>query len=193
MILFIGNNKVLYDVLKHLSSEKKSMSINIYGDTIENLKKFGDVLIEYFQERYYSLESNNNSSKNDLKEDNSNKNIIINNGGINKIDFVQIILNDEEIDNLHEDKSNNNKIYFVYVYDVNLVDKLKIKFNKIIWFSEVQIENNKIEETESIQFKKEPMLKDPKYYVYNKEPNPNEYIKFQHLKMLRNMWRIKNF
>ena len=192
MILFIGNNKVLYDVLKHLSSEK-NMSLNIYGDTIENLKKFGNVIIEYFQERYYSLESNNNSSKNDLKEDNSNKNIIINNGGINKIDFVQIILNDEEIDNFNKDKSNNNKIYFVYVYDVNFVDKLKIKFNKIIWFSEVQIENNKIEATESIQFKKEPMLKDPKYYVYNKEPNPNEYIKFQHLKMLRNMWRIKNF
>ena len=190
MISFIGNNKVTFKVLKFLSSEKDK-SLNIYGDTIENLKKFGDVIIEYYRERSYLFESNNKSSKINLKEDNSNDNII-NEGKINKIDFVQINLNNKEIDNLEKDKINNNKIYFVYVNDINLIDKIKINYNKVIWFSEVQIDNNKIEINESIQFNKEPILNNIKYYINNANITPNEYIKFQHLNMVRNGWRKKD-
>ena len=190
MISFIGNNKVTFKILKFLSSEKDK-SLNIYGDTIENLKKFGDVIIEYYRERSYLFESNNKSSKINLKEDNSNNNII-NEGKINKIGFVQINLNNEEIDNLEKDKINNNKIYFVYVNNINLIDKIKINYNKVIWFSEVQIDNNKIEINESIQFNKEPILNNIKYYINNANITPNEYIKFQHLNMVRNGWRKKN-
>lgn len=64
-------------------------------------------------------------------------------------------------------------------------DKIKINHNKIVWFSEEQIMNT------SIKFMKEPLLKDVKSYkkeVYH----PNEYIKFQHLKRVRNYWRRKD-
>ena len=52
MISFIGNNKVIFKVLKYFLS-KKYFSLNIYGDNINNLEKFGDVIIEYYLERYY--------------------------------------------------------------------------------------------------------------------------------------------
>ena len=204
MISFIGNNEVIYEVLKFFSSNNKQL--NIYGDNLENLKKFGDVLIEYYLERYYFFESKTSSlnitriksAQLNLNEDNSNDNIsdielhqiksapLL--GKINKIDFIQVKLNNANIiDSLKEEVYiNNNMIYFIYVYDSNLKDKITIS-NKIVWFSEKEdltIKNR-------IKFNKEPILKDKKEYLYIQEANPNEYIKFQNERDVRNWWRRK--
>ena len=205
MISFIGNNEVIYEVLKFFSSNNKQL--NIYGDNLENLKKFGDVLIEYYLERYYFFESKTSSlnitriksAQLNLNEDNSNDNIsdielhqiksapLL--GKINKIDFIQVKLNNANIiDSLKEEVYiNNNMIYFIYVYDSNLKDKITIS-NKIVWFSEKEdltIKNR-------IKFNKEPILKEKKEYLYIQEANPNEYIKFQNKRDVRNWWRRKN-
>ena len=209
---FIGNNKVIFKVLQYFLSEKY-FSLNIYGDNIDNLKKFGEVIIEYYLERYYYIfEYNNSSSKitriksainfnNNLYEDNANKNNKIEVNKLystksaslsrdNNIDFVQINLNDNHIYNLkNEEKNINNKIYFIYVHDVNLIDKTKFRYNKIIWFSETKIDKSKMELNENIQFIKEPTRNSAKHYEKNKNVTPNEYIKFQHIDDVRNNWR----
>ena len=213
MISIIGNNKVIFKILQYFSSEK-FFSLNIYGDNIENLKKFGDVIIEYYLERFYFFESNISSSnitrikssinfKSNLIEDNANKNEVneihyTKSDSLTKeknIDFIKINLNDNYINNLkNEEKNNINKIYFVYVHDdgVNLIDKIKNRYNKIIWFSETKIDKNKKEINESIQFNKEPTIKTENFYKKNKNVTPNEYIKFQHTDIVRNYWRKSN-
>ena len=51
MIFLVGKNKDIFNVIKALNSNVQYL--NIYGDTIENLKIFINVLIEYYQERNY--------------------------------------------------------------------------------------------------------------------------------------------
>ena len=51
MIFLVGKNKDIFNVIKALNSNVQYL--NIYGDTIENLKLFINVLIEYYQERNY--------------------------------------------------------------------------------------------------------------------------------------------
>ena len=106
---------------------------------------------------------------------------------MNKIDFVEVNLTNYKNEFLkEEDKINNNNIYFIYVSDNNLKDKITIS-NKIVWFSEKEdltIKNR-------IKFNKEPILKDKKEYLYIQEANPNEYIKFQNERDVRNWWRRK--
>ena len=207
MISFIGNNEVIYDIIKFFSSA--DMNLNIYGDNMENLKKFGDAIIEYYLERYYLLkfdESSMNINRNksaenyndNLAESNSNDSIKIDNielysiksspiiRKINKIDFVIIYLNNDYIDTLQEEeKINNNTIYFIYVCDADLKDKIKNKFNKKVWFSKEEDKNIQ----KRIKFEKEPVLKYYKDYLYKKVANPNEYIKLQNKKIVRNYWR----
>ena len=207
MISFIGNNEIIYDAIKFFSSA--DMNLNIYGDKLENLKKFGDAIIEYYLERYYllkfdesSMNINRNKSaenyNNNLEESNSNDSIKIDNielysiksspiiRKINKIDFVIIYLNNDYIDTLHEEeKINNNTIYFIYVCDADLKDKIKNKFNKKVWFSKEEDKNIQ----KRIKFEKEPVLKYYKDYLYKKVANPNEYIKLQNKKIVRNYWR----
>ena len=207
MLSIIGNNKVIFKVLEFFSS--KDISLNIYGDKLENLKKFGDVIIEYYLERYYFFKSNKKPSniiriksainfKNNLIEDNSNDNIQDNElhsikstpliRNINEINFVQINLNDDYIDTFQkEDKINNNNIYVIYVHDLKLKDKIKIKYNKIVWFTEQE----ELTIQKRVKFNKEPILKKYKKYLYIDEENPNEYIKLQNIKIVRNFWRRK--
>ena len=207
MLSIIGNNEVIFKVLEFFSS--KDISLNIYGDNIENLKKFGDVIIEYYLERYYFFKSNKLPSniiriksainfKNNLIEYNSNDNIQDNElhsikstpliRNINEINFVQINLNDDYIDTSQkEDKINNNNIYVIYVHDLKLKDKIKIKYNKIVWFSEQE----DLTIQKRVKFNKEPILKKYKKYLYIDEENPNEYIKLQNIKIVRNFWRRK--
>ena len=64
IILFIGNNEVIFKTLEFFSYSDKNL--NIYGDKMENLIKFGDVIIEYFLERYYFFESNKSKSNLEL-------------------------------------------------------------------------------------------------------------------------------
>ena len=51
MIFLVGKNKDIFNVIKALNSNVQYL--NIYGDTIENLKIFINALIEYYQERNY--------------------------------------------------------------------------------------------------------------------------------------------
>ena len=51
MIFLVGKNKDIFNVIKALNSNVQYL--NIYGDTIDNLKIFINVLIEYYQERNY--------------------------------------------------------------------------------------------------------------------------------------------
>ena len=115
---------------------------------------------------------------------------------INKINFVQINIYDDHIDGFkEEDIINNNTIFFIYVHSTNLKDeiKIKIRFNKIIWFTEEEDKNIQ----KSIKFIKEPILKnnlktkDYLDYLNRDEANPNEYIKYQNNKIVRNYWRRK--
>ena len=199
MILFLGNNKVTFDVIQYFSSNKY-FSLNIYGDIIENLKKFGDALIEYYLEKYYFFETSNLSLSNisnlnkvksaenfniDLTEsdNNSNDNIKKEDIGIHniksaeffrkieKIDFFEINLNKYYTNTFQEeDKNINNIIYFIYVHDPSLVNQIKISNKKIIWFSNEEIKDNNIKITEFIKFSKIPIEhKDPK------DPN-NDYL-----------------
>ena len=199
MILFLGNNKVTFDVIQYFSSNKY-FSLNIYGDIIENLKKFGDALIEYYLEKYYFFETSNLSLSNisnlnkvksaenfniDLTESdsNSNDNIKKEDFGIHniksaeffrkieKIDFFEINLNKYYTNTFQEeDKNINNIIYFIYVHDPSLVNQIKISNKKIIWFSNEEIKDNNIKITEFIKFSKIPIEhKDPK------DPN-NDYL-----------------
>ena len=110
-----------------------------------------------------------------------------------KFDFEEIDLNDNEIKILIDDFKfkdiNNNKIFFVYVNDDKLVNKISNKINKIIFFQET--EDPKNNEPKSIFFK-EPTLKSEDYYMKEKEKVcPNEYIKFQKYNVLINNWRKK--
>ena len=75
------------------------------------------------------------------------------------------------------------------VKDIESIDKIKNRYNKIIWFSDAKIDKNRKEINEFIQFNKEPISKSESYYKKNKDVNPNEYIKFQHTDSVRNNWR----
>ena len=223
MISFIGNNKISFEILKFFSNEK--LSLNIFGDSIENLKKFGDALKEYYQERYYlykfdssstniiriksaqilninlSVSSSTNSIKNDdIKLQNTKSAPLIEN--LTKIKFEEINLNAHYNDSAQEDDNikddvNNNKIYFIYVHDIDLINRIKINSKKIVWFSEKQIEDNNIIIDKSIKFIQEPIPKDPndlknfKYYMNPEKIIPNEYIKFQNSSLVRR-WRNAN-
>ena len=197
MILFLGNNKITFDVIQYFSSNKY-FSLNIYGDIIENLKKFGDALIEYYLEKYYFFETSNLSLSNisnlnkvksaenfniDLTESdsNSNDNIKKEDFGIHniksaesfrkieKIDFFEINLNQNYTNTFQEeDKNINNIIYFIYVHDPSLVNQIKISNKKIIWFSNEEIKDNNIKITEFIKFSKIP--------IEPKDPNNDDYL-----------------
>ena len=89
------------------------------------------------------------------------------------------------------------KIYFIYVHDTDLINRIKINSKKIVWFSEKQIEVNNIIIDKSIKFIQEPIPKDPndlknfKYYMNPEKIIPNEYIKFQNSSLVRR-WRNAN-
>ena len=167
MISFIGNNEVIFKVLKFFTSTDRQL--NIYGDNLENLRQFRYVLIEYYLERYYFFKSNTSLAQINLNEDNSNDDIsdielyqiksapLI--GQMNKIDFAVLNLNTNNIESLkEEDKINNNKIYFIYVSKNNLKDKITIRYIKIVWFSEEEVQTIK----NRIKFNKEPVPKKKK-------------------------------
>ena len=206
MISFVGNNEVIYKTLQFFSSSDNNL--NIYGDNIQNLKKLGETIIEYYLERYNFYEQGKSklnitriksatNFNNNLKEENDNNNIINEDikfhslksapliGKGNKENFVEINLTSDYIDNPKEEINiDNNTIYFIYVHSLNQIDKIKNKHNKKVWFSEEKM----IEQ--SIKFNKEHILQEYKMYLSNIY-EPNDYIKCQHKKRLRNYWRRK--
>ena len=206
MISFIGNNEVIFKTLQFFSSSEENF--NIYGDNIKNLKKFGDAIIEYYLERYNFYEQAKSklnitriksatNFNNNLKDENENFNIINEDiklhslkstpliGKGSKENFVEINLTSDYNDNLKEEINiDNNTIYFIYVHNLNQIDKIKNKHNKKLLLSEEKI----IEQ--SIKFNKEHILQEYKMYLSNIY-EPNDYIKCQHKKRLRNYWRRK--
>ena len=105
-------------------------------------------------------------------------------------DIVQIYLNkDNENIFKGEQKQNFNIAYFVYVYDTNLVNKIKSGNYKMVIFSEEKLikedKNKKI-----LQVTREPELKTGKEYKNIDAVNPNEYIKYQDKKIVKD-WRKK--
>ena len=199
----IGNNEVIFNVIKFFLCENKN-NLNIYGDVLDNLKKFGKLIIEYYLERYYFFDSNDSKSKiNKIKSamnlnmnltKNNSNNIIINEQSgfhstksafiiekIKKINFIKINLTVNYNDNTQEEDKINDSIYFIYVYDINKIGVIKIRNKKIIWFTEKKSENNNnIKIDEFIEFNKEPIHhRKADYYLSPKIINPNEYIKFQ--------------
>ena len=207
IISFIGNNEVIFKTLEFFSSSDKNF--NIYGDKMENLIKFGDVIIEYFLERHYYFESiKSKSNLNRIKsanyyninKDNTSNNLIYNDSDFHSIKsspllekrdniiFEKIKLNDEYTNTSKKEfKFNNNTIYFiyVYVYDESFINKMKLEYNKVVWFSENEIMKK------SVEFIKEPILLKEKNYMGIDKNNLNNYIKFQHTDIVRNYWRRK--
>ena len=182
MLLFVGKNKIIFDVIKFISSNENNIkNICIYGDNIENLKKLGSAIIEYYNEISHFHKVNKNYNIEEFKE------------GINLRDknFVEINLSHDFEEEINSNNNINDRIYFIYVHDNTSVDKIKIEKNKIIWFSEELIELN----INEIELNKEPILKKPKHYFNNGvnigpvNISPNEYIKFQNESNVRNVWR----
>ena len=223
MELLVGKNKFIFDVIKFLFSNE--LNLNIYGDNIENMRKFGNIIKEYYFERYYFYETNvkfNEKEKEqekelEIKKNKSTPSLCMD---TNKIDFCHNIINDDiklkvkqtslpislnkikrkinivEIDLFEEDKNilqdnviDYNNIYFIYVHDAKLIDKVNFKKNKAIWFSKESIKGTKFNKT--IELTKEPLLNCKKYYKNICGLYLNEYIKFQNQKDVINSWRRK--
>ena len=156
--LIVGRNKDMARILDFLNTDKDNF--NIYGDKINNLKKFGNVIIEYYKERYSD-----------------------------KADFIRFYFTSyDDIDKFNYES--NNKIYFFYLEDKNLFDKIKKKGNinnkRIIWFSEEAIEDNSMKD--KIEINKEPELKEESEYKYKIKFPPNDYIKYQEKRFSRDIW-----
>ena len=202
MKLLVGRNSIVLDVIQFFYS--KELYYNIYGDSIENLKILVNITIEYYKEKnYYLYENEQDLSIKRIKStpqlalrkldsgisDNNiinikNSEFIPDISNEKKFDFIEIELKkDKNINsNINNgfifDKSNDNKIYFIYVYDTNLLDTVNKANKKIIFLSKEKLEQLNY-------FKKfQKLILEPqkKYYNY--------YIQNQHLKETKN-WRKK--
>ena len=215
MALLVGKNYFVLEVLKCFYCD--GHNLNIWGDNIENLKKFGNIVKEYYLERYHFYESKekkeedevtskikkissfpklnismNANKKNEelkLKEIQSSPALLRVTTKIKEV--IEIDLNnDNEIILNDEQKQDYNIIYFIYVYDTKLVKEVNFIKSKVVWFSENKLTNvNNI--NKSIKVTKEPALKPEKYYQSPEKVNINEYIKFQNEANVINIWREK--
>ena len=112
MIFLVGKNKDIFNVIKALNSnDSNDQYLNIYGDTIDNLKIFINVLIEYYQERNYQKENKH------------------------------IILDEFNIQNFKDELKYNIKYFFYIQDPnyIQIIEDLKTKY-KIILFSEKPID-----------------------------------------------------
>ena len=139
MFVIVGKNNDVCNIIQGLKGKKY---INIYGDTIENLKIFIYSLIEYFRERKYIFESENGQIEHILFEDNNC--------------------------NIYQSNPNINISYFIYTqFDTaeRDIDNSIIKNYKIILFSEKKSNDQKYT---SIRVNPEPELKsESKVFIPN--------------------------
>jgi hypothetical protein len=167
MEFLVGKNNIVFNAIEFINSND-IYYYNIYGVSIENLKIFGNIIIEYYKERYHLYEANKKR----------------------KMEFELLDLDNDTL-NIFVDKFSFNKIYFIYNYLkenqlTELINKKVKKLNKIIWFSVKQIVNKKIDENKELT--PEPSIKIEKEYKKLNQYIPNEYIKFQHDYTVRNIW-----
>ena len=212
MKLLVGKNNFVLDVLKFFFSDNQYL--NIYGDNIENLKKFGSIVKEYYLERYHFYKYDKTDEEEEkfgkLKKNLSVQELVddanmdklfedINlNENLNKTalsspslftdkkvkEIAEIYLNKDNENMLREEQNLNfNIVYFIYVCDTNLVDKIIFRNYKTIIFSEEKLDKPNIKK---IELTKELSLKTEK--EYKSLVTPNEYIKFQNKTIVRN-WR----
>ena len=174
MIFLVGKNKNIFDVIKALNSnDSKDQYLNIYGDTIDNLKIFINVLIEYYQERNYQKENKH------------------------------IILDEFNIQNFKEKLKYNVTyfIYIQDPKFIQDIKDLNIKY-KIILFSEEQMNNGfvnikinpeplqpVIEKKKKEEFYYKIDIKEEKEKKEEKKYFPNCYIKYQHKVSVREIWQ----
>ena len=219
MKLLVGQNEIISNAIKFINSQESFFDIII--DDKKNLKFLEDIIIEYYKEKNYQLydpeysEDKNINLNITIKRNNSTSDI-----GSNKVFFylsddkiflkskksnpiIPKVLNPKKYDfeelelnnNLNLDKfndNNNNKIYFIFVEDINSMKEIKQKIsktkNKIIW---LYIDKNK-----NKKFEYEHELNEQMYEMYfgknKKKPFPNLYIQFQNNKNLRIDWRKNN-
>ena len=190
--VLVGKNKIIYDSLKFINS--KETFLNIYYKDINELENLGHIIKEYYMERNKDI-----NYKISIKSVKSMQNLNKKNNDID-LDLISIksspFVNNPEKRNLSnkiiEIKLNNNKknifrndsniIYFIYVYDINLVHKIDNISNKKIIFSENAINNYS---NNSIEMPPPFVMKTPNEYIKlgeneNDKFIPNEYIEFQH-------------
>ena len=152
MILLVGKNKIIFDIMNFLDQSINNKKLNIYNDEIFYLKQLAESIIEYSKER-----------------------LILNY-------FIQYdIKSSEDFDNLESEDNtplihlNKNKmkyIYFVFIHDTNesIINKENIlKFGnkyKIIFFSKNEM---KIDDKNMIKLKIEDLSKYDYYIKYQKE------------------------
>ena len=204
--LLVGKNNYIFQALKFFFSGYNYC--NIYGDNIDNLKKFGSILKEYYLERYYFYELNNKDenekNENELKKTISapilNKNY--NNEQDNKIDD-ELNLNrqlslpfssytSEQIKEIHEIYYENfikdqqkfnfnlNIIYFIYISSEETIDENKeiLLNNKKIIFFSEE-KLAIVDNILNIELTKEPIFQTEKYY---KNPIENKVSLNEYIK-----------
>ena len=171
MIFLVGKNKDIFNVIKALNSnDSNDQYLNIYGDTIDNLKIFINVLIEYYQERNYQKENKH------------------------------IILDEFNIQNFKEKLKYNVTyfIYIQDSKFIQDIKDLNIKY-KIILLSEEKIKNGFVNiqvNPEPLQPVIEKKKKEVSDYKDDKKEEkkikkyfPNCYIKYQHKVSVREIWQ----
>ena len=207
--LLIGNNNNILELIKFLLSS--DLNLNIYGDNIENMKKFGNIANNYFLLRYYYYESNKSEEEKEHENEigfESPKNLLENDNTINVIDFAlkeghpkimfdekakKVLIYDYDLKKDNRVKLENYQtyqIYYIYVYDSDLVNNIQLNNKKIIWFSEKKLEGNRFEKR--LELNKDPELQPKEYYNNPTNVFLNEYIKFQNNKYVINNWRKNN-
>ena len=123
MISFIGNNKVIYEAIEFISSDKENIkNISICGDNVENLKKLGNAIMEYYKEISYFHKANKKNNTEEIKFIDKN--------------FVEINLSHDINEEINLNNNINDTIYLIYGHNYTSVDKKKLENKKIIWFSE---------------------------------------------------------
>jgi hypothetical protein len=169
MVLFAGKNKNAYEVIKYLNSDNQYL--NIYGDTIENLKMFIISLIEYYKER----------------------------NEVNKKESKHIIIDEFSIQTF-KDELRNNETYLFYIQAPKYIQEIKalyikafnlIKYKIILISEKIYNDGNNFK---SIKINPEPFEPVPgseEKKDNKKVYNPNYYIKYQHKYSVREIWKDK--
>ena len=204
MKVLVGYNQIVYDILKFFNTEK--IYINVYGDNINNLKVLGNIIKEYYQERFNpkleeKIEIKKKTTANNfyyninIGKNNKTNNILsksaFNMENVTTKSIEVIELNDNNKGDLDKiGPKINNIIYFIYIYDNNLIQQVfnyNNNNNKLVLFSKEKIINDYIKDN-SIQIPVEKQMR--KEMDYKKQTNnfePNEFITFQHYDTIKNV------
>jgi hypothetical protein len=178
MELLVGKNRIVYDVVQFLVSGDNYLNIYCEDYNYEDLKKLGNIIIEYYKEREYIRIKRSNIEKKENGKKNTELNSLLNKNNDQKIfKEIDLINNDKEIFS-YENKNNYNIIYFIYVKENNFIDRIKNNNYKKVVFSNIKLFDDNFKNIKLPN--KYIVKKKDDYYKLNKDFIPNEYIEFQH-------------